>query len=74
LPSMLPARDLSQLCGQRALRRIQARHAGHRESSSAGETDGPKPAAALEKYVREYDADIINLQRAEGPLLAPSAD
>jgi NADH-dependent peroxiredoxin subunit F len=28
-------------------------------------TDGPKLAAGLEQHVREYDVDIMNLQRAE---------
>ena len=28
-------------------------------------TDGPKLGAALEQHVREYDVDIMNLQRAE---------
>ena len=28
-------------------------------------TDGPKLAAALEQHVREYEVDIMNLQRAE---------
>jgi alkyl hydroperoxide reductase subunit F len=28
-------------------------------------TDGPKLAAAMEQHVREYDVDIMNLQRAE---------
>ena len=28
-------------------------------------TDGPKLAAALEQHVRDYDVDIMNLQRAE---------
>lgn len=31
---------------------------------SVPHTDGPKLAAALEQHVREYDVDIINLQRA----------
>jgi alkyl hydroperoxide reductase subunit F len=35
---------------------------------SVKETDGPKLAAALEQHVREYDVDIINLQRAEALL------
>ncbi len=29
------------------------------------ETDGPKFAAALEQHAKQYDVDIINLQRAE---------
>ena len=32
---------------------------------SVPQTEGPKLAAALEQHVREYDVDIINLQRAE---------
>jgi alkyl hydroperoxide reductase subunit F len=32
---------------------------------SVPQTDGPKLAAALEQHVREYDVDIMNLQRAE---------
>jgi alkyl hydroperoxide reductase subunit F len=39
---------------------------------SVKETDGPKLAAALEQHVREYDVDIINLQRAEA--LLPGTD
>ncbi len=35
-------------------------------------TEGPKLAAALEQHVREYDVDIINLQRAEALLPAES--
>ncbi|MBX7271554.1 FAD-dependent oxidoreductase, partial [Stutzerimonas chloritidismutans] len=31
---------------------------------SVKETEGPKLARALEEHVREYDVDIINLQRA----------
>ncbi|WP_348946289.1 alkyl hydroperoxide reductase subunit F [Chitinibacter sp. FCG-7] len=31
---------------------------------SVKETEGPKLAAALESHVREYDVDIMNLQRA----------
>ena len=33
---------------------------------SVKETDGPKLAAGLEQHVKEYDVDIMNLQRAEG--------
>ena len=33
-------------------------------------TDGPKLAAALEQHVREYEVDIMNLQRAEALLPA----
>ena len=32
---------------------------------SVKETDGPKLAAGLEQHVKEYDVDIMNLQRAE---------
>jgi len=32
---------------------------------SVKETEGPKMAAALEEHVRQYDVDIMNLQRAE---------
>ncbi|MFC4729662.1 alkyl hydroperoxide reductase subunit F [Coralloluteibacterium thermophilus] len=32
---------------------------------SVPETEGPKLAAALEQHVREYEVDIMNLQRAE---------
>ena len=32
---------------------------------SVKETEGPKLAAALEQHVREYDVDVMNLQRAE---------
>jgi alkyl hydroperoxide reductase subunit F len=35
---------------------------------SVKETDGPKLAAALEQHVKEYDVDIMNLQRAEALL------
>ena len=39
---------------------------------SVKETDGPKLAAGLEQHVKEYDVDIMNLQRAEG--LAQGSD
>ena len=39
---------------------------------SVKETDGPRLAAGLEQHVREYDVDIMNLQRAEG--LLPGSD
>ena len=39
---------------------------------SVKETDGPRLAAGLEQHVREYDVDIINLQRAEA--LLPGSD
>ena len=32
---------------------------------SVAATDGPKMGAALEQHVKEYDVDIMNLQRAE---------
>lgn len=32
---------------------------------SVPETEGPKMVAALEQHVRQYDVDIMNLQRAE---------
>jgi len=32
---------------------------------SVKETEGPKLATALEQHVREYDVDVMNLQRAE---------
>ncbi len=32
---------------------------------SVKETDGPKLAAGLEQHVKEYDVDIMNLQRAD---------
>ncbi len=39
---------------------------------SVKETDGPRLAAGLEQHVREYDVDIMNLQRAEA--LLPGTD
>jgi NADH-dependent peroxiredoxin subunit F len=39
---------------------------------SVPETEGPKLAAALETHVRNYDVDVMNLQRAVS-LKAPSA-
>jgi alkyl hydroperoxide reductase subunit F len=39
---------------------------------SVKETDGPKLAAGLEQHVKDYDVDIMNLQRAEG--LSQGAD
>ncbi len=39
---------------------------------SVQETEGPKLAAALEQHVRQYDVDIMNLQRAEK--LVPGKD
>ena len=35
---------------------------------SVKQTDGPRLAAGLEEHVKEYDVDIINLQRAEALL------
>ena len=40
---------------------------------SVPETDGPKLAAAMERHVRDYDVDIMHLQRAE-QLLAADGD
>lgn len=39
---------------------------------SVNKTDGPKLSAGLEQHVREYEVDIINLQRAEA--LTPGDD
>ncbi len=39
---------------------------------SIKETEGPKLAAALEQHVREYEVDIMNLQRATA--LVPAGD
>ena len=39
---------------------------------SVPHTEGPKLAAALEQHVREYEVDIMNLQRAEA--LIPAGD
>ena len=39
---------------------------------SVPETDGPKLAAAMERHVRDYDVDIMHLQRAEK--LIPAGD
>ncbi|KAF0805671.1 alkyl hydroperoxide reductase subunit F [Alcanivorax xiamenensis] len=39
---------------------------------SVKETEGPKLATALEQHVREYDVDIMNLQRAEQLIPADS--
>lgn len=33
---------------------------------SVKETEGPKLVAALEEHVKEYDVDVMNLQRAKG--------
>ncbi|PPV08648.1 alkyl hydroperoxide reductase [Xanthomonas bromi] len=40
---------------------------------SVPETEGPKMAAALEQHVRQYEVDIMNLQRAE-QLIPAGAD
>lgn len=40
---------------------------------SVKETEGPKMVAALEQHVRQYDVDIMNLQRAE-KLIPAGAD
>lgn len=39
---------------------------------SVSQTDGPKLAAGLEQHVREYDVDVMDLQRAEA--LLPGGD
>ena len=39
---------------------------------SVRETEGPKLAAALEQHVKQYDVDIMNLQRAQK--LVPAGD
>ncbi|AHY60221.1 alkyl hydroperoxide reductase subunit F [Stenotrophomonas rhizophila] len=39
---------------------------------SVKETEGPKLATALEQHVREYEVDIMNLQR--GTVLTPAGD
>ncbi|CAG0967571.1 thioredoxin reductase (NADPH) [Rhodocyclaceae bacterium] len=39
---------------------------------SVPHTEGPKLAAALEQHVREYEVDIMNLQRAEA--IVPAGD
>ncbi|VFR79348.1 Alkyl hydroperoxide reductase protein F [plant metagenome] len=38
---------------------------------SVKETEGPKLAVALEEHVRQYDVDIMNLQRAESLKTTP---
>jgi NADH-dependent peroxiredoxin subunit F len=40
---------------------------------SVPHTEGPKLVAALEQHVKEYDVDIMNMQRAEA-LVPPGAD
>ncbi|MEW9899538.1 alkyl hydroperoxide reductase subunit F [Chitinivorax sp. PXF-14] len=37
---------------------------------SVKETEGPKLSMALEQHVKEYDVDVINLQRADGLVAA----
>src|SRR5690606_12178077 len=50
--------------GGRALRRPGARHDGDRELHLGAGDRGPRLAAQLEAHVRQYDVDIMNLQRA----------
>ena len=38
---------------------------------SVKESDGPRLASGLEQHVRDYDVDIMNLQRAEGLASCP---
>ncbi len=38
---------------------------------SVKETDGPRLASGLEQHVRDFDVDIMNLQRAEGLASCP---
>ena len=38
---------------------------------SVKETEGPKFATALEEHVRQYDVDLMNLQRADKLVLGP---
>ena len=40
---------------------------------SVQETEGPKLASALEAHVRQYDVDIMNLQRASSLVPAKNA-
>ncbi|WP_142850594.1 alkyl hydroperoxide reductase subunit F [Telmatospirillum sp. J64-1] len=40
---------------------------------SVSHTEGPKLGAALEQHVKDYDVDIMNLQRAEKLIPAPHA-
>jgi alkyl hydroperoxide reductase subunit F len=58
--------------GGRALRRPGARHLGIENFISVQHTEGPKLAMALEQHVKEYEVDIMNLQRAEA--LIPAGD
>lgn len=48
--------------------------AGIENFISVRETEGPKLAAALEQHVRDYDVDLINLQRAEKLVHARDTD
>ena len=48
--------------------------AGIENFISVRETEGPKLAAALEQHVRDYDVDIINLQRASKLLPAAQSE
>ena len=41
---------------------------------SVKETDGPKLAAGLEQHVREYEVDIMNLQRADAFIPASAGE
>ena len=41
---------------------------------SVPHTEGPKLARALEQHVKEYDVDIMNLQRAEALVAATESD
>jgi len=41
---------------------------------SVPETEGPKLASALEEHVRQYDVDIMNLQRAKALIPAETGD
>jgi alkyl hydroperoxide reductase subunit F len=41
---------------------------------SVRDTEGPKMAAALEQHVKDYDVDVMNLQRAEALIPASGAD
>jgi alkyl hydroperoxide reductase subunit F len=50
--------------GGRALRRPGAGHLGIENFISVQHTEGPKLVMALEQHVKEYEVDIMNLQRA----------
>jgi alkyl hydroperoxide reductase subunit F len=41
---------------------------------SVRDTEGPKMAAALEQHVKDYDVDVMNLQRAEALIPASGPD